>query len=285
MKHIIMLHDIKKHHDFEKGIHDILKDVDYHCIYTHSIQESIQYIKDYPTPARFYAVGGDGTVNGILQGIVNTKHELVVIPYGTGNDFCRVLTKEKNPYHLLKQSLKMSSQKVDTILLNDHYYINSACFGVDSVIANHVHDTPDILLVPQSKSYLVSIMQHVFQYNYHRVKLYSENQCLYDGPTTLCTLNNGQYYGGGFQITPQADIQDGYMDICVVDQIPKAKIPYMFSLLIAHKLENRKEVHYFKMKKATLHCEYMCNLDGETYQSDVYHFEVKPQSLNLVMYE
>lgn len=285
MKHIIMLHDIKKHHDFEKEIHDIFQNMDYQCVYTHSMKESIQFIQNYPTPARFYAVGGDGTINGLLQGVVNTEHEFVVVPLGTGNDFCRMLTHEKDPIKLLKKSLLLEAKKVDTVLLNDRYYINSACFGVDSVIGNHVHDTPDILLVPKSKSYIVSIMQYVFKYDFYKVKLYSEGQCLYEGRMTLCTLNNGQYYGGGFQITPQADIQDGYLDVCIVDQIPKKKIPYMISLLVRHKLEKRKEVHYFKLKEATLYSDYECNLDGEVYHSQSYHFQVQPSSLNLVLYE
>ena len=46
-------------------------------------------------------------------------------------------------------------------------------------------------------------------------------------------MNNAKYYGGGFQITPQANIEDGYMDICVVDKIPKAKIPYMTTIAAA----------------------------------------------------
>ena len=54
--------------------------------------------------------------------------ELVVLPFGTGNDFCRTLTKEKNIQKILIQSLQQSSQKVDTIQINNRYYLNSACF-------------------------------------------------------------------------------------------------------------------------------------------------------------
>ncbi|MEG0592132.1 MAG: diacylglycerol kinase family protein [Coprobacillus sp.] len=283
MKHIFMMNDTKKHHDFEKEIHDVMKEYHYEIIYTTSMQDTIQYILDYPTTARFYSVGGDGTLSGIIQAMVHKDHELVVIPLGTGNDFCRTVTSERNPKSVLIQSLSKQSQKIDSVLINDRYYINSACFGVDSVIANHVHDTPNIPLVPNSKSYIVSIMQHVFSYQFDMVKIISEDKCLYEGKVTLCTFNNGQYYGGGFHIIPHANIQDGYIDVCVVDKVKKSKIPYMLGLLLAHKLQNRKDVHYFKVKEATIYTQQISNIDGEEYISDTYHLKIVPASLNLVI--
>ncbi len=284
MKHYFMMNHTKKHHDFEKYIHQIMQGYDYEVIYTNSIKDSQKFISKCQTVSRFYAVGGDGTLHGIMQMIVHTPHELVLVPLGTGNDFCRTLTNEKSPYKLLKQSLQLKTQKVDTIQLNDFYYINSACFGVDSVIANHVHDTPDIPFVPESKSYVVSILQNVFQYGFDNITVTSGKQCLYKGRITLCTVNNGKYYGGGFCITPQASIQDGYMDLCIAEKVPKYKIPYLLTYLLSHQLHKRKEVHMFKLKEATIICEQSCNVDGEEIKQKAYHFKICPASLNMVIF-
>lgn len=285
MKHVFIMYDTKKSHDFEETIQEVMKNEDYEVIYTHSTQEAKKVIQNYPEKARMYSVGGDGSANALVQGLVNTEHELVIVPLGTGNDFCRILTNEKDPIELLKRSLSCQSQKVDTVKINDHYYLNTACFGVDSVIANHVHDTPDIPFVPESKSYIVSILQHVFKYDFGRVRIESEGKVIFDDPVTVCTLNNGQYFGGGFRITPQADIQDGYLDVCVVDKLPKAKIPYILTFLIREKLDKRKEVHFFKLKEADVYTSNPGNIDGEEYNAQHYHFEVMPGSLNLVMYK
>lgn len=285
MKHIFMMHHSKRHHDFEKKIHQYMSSLTYEVIYTNSIAESQKFILQQQDTRRFYLVGGDGTINGLLQVLVHTSHEVVILPLGTGNDFCRSLTKEKDPCVLLKRSLSLSCQKVDTVLLNEHYYINAACFGLDSVIANHVHDMPHIPFIPQSKSYVLSVLRHVWSYRYHQVKIVSEHQCLFQGRTTLCTVNNAQYYGGGFQIIPQADIQDGYIDICVVDQVPLFKIPYLLIYLLSHRLNRRREVHYYRVKKATFYCQQSANVDGEEMSADRYDFQVCPQSLNLVVYE
>lgn len=278
------MNDVKKYHDFEKEIKQVMKE-DYQIFYTHSANETIQIVKNVKTPTRFYVVGGDGAINIIVQAIVHTEHELVVIPLGTGNDFCRTLTNEKNPITLLKQSLNCSSQLVDTILLNDTYYINAACFGLDSVIASHVHDTPHIPFVPESKSYIISILQNIFQYGFDDVIVEGDGKELYRGPVILCTINNAQYYGGGFCIIPHANIQDGYMDICIVEKIPKVKYPYMITLLLRHCLKKRKEVHYFQVKKAHIVSQNHCNMDGEVLISQDYSFEIVPKSLRLVIYD
>lgn len=285
MKHIFIMYDIKKMHDFEKYIHKTMQGLDYLIQYTHSQQEIIQFIKQLSQPARIYSVGGDGALNIVVQATVHTQHEVVVIPLGTGNDFCRMLTKEKNPVTLLKQSLKCQAIPIDTIALNDLYFINSACFGVDSIIATHVHDTPHIPLVPDSKSYIVSILQHVFQYQFDEIVIEGDGQLLYKGPVTLCTFNNGQYYGGGFPIIPHANIQDGYMDICVVDKVPKSKIPYLLTFLLRRLLHKRKEVHFFKVKEAHISSHITCNMDGDEVRGEEFDLKVMPQSIQFVMYD
>lgn len=277
-----MMNDVKKHHEFEKEIHEIMKGYDYEVVYTSSVEESQRFLRRLKKPTRIYAIGGDGTINALIQPLVKTQHEVVILPLGTGNDFSRVLTQTQKPKEILRSSLSKESTAIDVIQLNDLYYVNAACFGVDSVIATHVHDTPDIPLVPESKSYIVSILQHVFKYNYDEVTLMSDDQILYQGQVTLCTLNNAQYYGGGFRITPQADIKDGYMDICVVDKVNKRKIPYLVSLLLRNKLDTRKEVHNFKAQEATVYCKNSCNMDGEEVVYEIYHFEVLPKVLKVV---
>lgn len=285
MKHVFIMQETKKHHDFEKDIREVMKGYDVQIVYTHSVRESRKYVQSIQEPARFYAVGGDGTLKDFVEALVYTYHELVVIPLGTGNDFCRMLTHEKNPKLLLEKSLSCQSQKIDCIQLNESYYLNATCFGLDSIIANHVHDTLSIPLIPQSKSYIVSILQHVFHYKCDRVKIMSEGKCLFDDNMILCTLNNAQYYGGGFPIIPHAKIDDGLMDICVVDSLSKLKIPYMVYLLLRRDLYKRKEVHYFQVKEATVYYPKSCNVDGDERKEDVYHFQICPSSLNMVIYE
>ena len=285
IKHLFMLHDIKEHHDFAKKVEKVMQDYDYELIYNTSVTAARRYIEHCENPSRFYIVGGDGTLQQLLQSFVYTKHTVVVLPMGTGNDFCHAMTNEKNSIQLLKQSLSLEPQVVDTILMNHTYYINAACFGLDQVIASTVHDVQPIPLVPKSKAYILSILRNVLKYKKQYVEISNENEILYQGKVTLCTVNNAIYYGGGFPITPQALLQDGYMDICVVDDVPLHKYPHLISLLLQRKLSQRKEVHYFKEKELFVKCDGACNVDGEKYEDNTYHFVMQPQSLSLIVYE
>jgi len=280
MKHIFILNGKIKNHPFEKVIHETMKGYDYRIIYTqynnHAIEISKQFHdKDY----RIYSVGGDGMLNQIIQGLVHSQNELVIIPYGTGNDFYRCISNEKDQQKILQKSLSMKARKVDTALINDRYYINSACFGLDSIIANNVHTGMNIPFMPE---YIMSIIKNILQYRARQIKIYSQGQLLFDGPMILCTVNNGQYYGGGFRITPNARFDDGSLDLCVVDALARRKIPYMLFLLIKNKLEHRQEVHYFSVQQLSIECSYHCNLDGEEVQYPHYHIQVIPSSLRLV---
>lgn len=285
MKHVFIMNDIKKNHDLETSIKQIMNGYDYHIQYTHSPQEIKNYIKSLKEPTRIYAVGGDGAIHHVTQSLVHSEHELVVIPYGTGNDFSRTITVDKDPLTILKKSLQAISQKIDVIQVNDDYCINATCFGLDSIIANHVHDIVQIPFVPESKSYIVSILQNVMQFHPQNILIESQGNMLYQGSSILCTVNNAKYYGGGFCIVPHADIQDGYMDICVVEGVSKRKYPGLIRCLLKHTLHTRKEVHFYHVKEARVKYIQTCNIDGEEKHAEECDMKVIPQSLNLVKIE
>jgi len=93
MKHIFILNGNIKSHPFEVIIHKVMKDYDYQIIYTKQKGDAIDISKQFSNQKnRIYSVGGDGMLNEVIQGLVHTDNELVVIPLGTGNDFHRYLS-------------------------------------------------------------------------------------------------------------------------------------------------------------------------------------------------
>lgn len=95
MKHIFLLKDMKKHHDFAIKIENIMQGYDYKFIYSHSPKEMQNYVQNLTTPCRIYAVDGDETIHDLIQVLVHTDHEMVVIPLKTGNDFFTLFNKRK----------------------------------------------------------------------------------------------------------------------------------------------------------------------------------------------
>lgn len=283
MKHIFILNGSYKNHPFESVINDIMKDKDYEIIRTKGNDDDFHITRQFFNQHnRIYSVGGDGMLNIVMQRLVNTDNELVVIPYGTGNDFFRYFSKEKDCRKILKQSLNKKARIIDTALVNDRYYLNTVCFGLDSIIANKVHDGMNIKFL-QKQSYIIGIFKQIFGYRFRHVKIYDDDKLLYDGLMIVCTINNGRYYGGGFKITPNADVQDGILDICVVEKVSPFRIIYLLMLLILHRLEEKKDVHFFKSKHVFVEGNFSGNVDGEQVEYSRYEIKVVPQSIHIVI--
>ena len=94
-------------------------------------------------------IGGDGSINLLLNDLIGTKNILSFIPHGTGNDFNRACAK----------SLSDGIHDVDIIRINDRYFVNVACFGIDADIANDdrfIHNR----LIPESMRYNAGVVYY-----------------------------------------------------------------------------------------------------------------------------
>ena len=98
MKHVFLIKPLEKDiHPFVSTIKSIMKGKDYDIHFSRFDGHVSEIIAQYEEKARFYSVGGDGFLNQVIQSLIYTTHELVVIPYGTGNDFSRLINISKDP--------------------------------------------------------------------------------------------------------------------------------------------------------------------------------------------
>ena len=234
-----------------------------------------EIISHYEEKVRFYSVGGDGFLNQVIQSLIYTTHELVVIPYGTGNDFSRLINISTDPEEILKSSLNREPIKSDVMKMNERYVMNTACFGLDALIANTVHD--------HRGGYVRSLLRNISKYPFYEVKLENEEGILYEGQVTLCAICNGRYYGGGFCIAPEAFVNDGYMDIIILPKINKWKAPYYISKILRKSIHKYKKTFVTKVKTCTIYTEGISNIDGEQYEGNILRLKVVPQAINIVL--
>ena len=110
-------------------------------------------------------VGGDGTINRTLNAIVHTKNILGYIPYGTGNDF----------YRTNKELLKNGINDIDLVRINNRYFINVACFGIDADIANN-EDIIHSKLIPKSQRYNASIIKNFLTFTPKHLSIKIDNE-------------------------------------------------------------------------------------------------------------
>ena len=215
-----------------------------------------------------YSVGGDGTLNEVLNGMANSKCMLGIIPSGSGNDFYKTLNKIDDPLPL-----------IDIGKINDKYFINIVSIGIDAEVADNV-SLMKKKNIKTEQIYNASLVYTFFKYKFKDIE-YEIDGNSSNGKCTILTICNGQIYGGGFKIAPEATLADGYFDIYFVDKIAKSSLPYLLSLLKKGTHANNKKVHHSKATniKFKSNTELVCNIDGEIIKDKKFKIELLPKKL------
>lgn len=217
-----------------------------------------------------YSVGGDGTLTRILQGIIGTRNKLGVIPAGSGNDTYRTI-----------KMLPEGENLVDIAKINDTYFINVACTGLDAEVANNV----DILRktkIPTSQLYNASIIYTFIKYKFKKIKIKTSVKEINDSYSILSVCNGG-YYGGGFNIAPKSQLTDGLLDIYYVEKMPKIKIIPLLLKLKKGKHEGKRKIHKFRTNHIELKFEEKItfNIDGEKLTDNNFTIDIFPKAITI----
>lgn len=211
------------------------------------------------------AVGGDGMINRVLNALVGTNNTLGFIPCGTGNDFYRSTLKE----------IKKETEECDVIKINDRYFINVACFGIDADVANN-KGLIKSKMIPKSQRYNVSVINSFLKYEPRHFVLKMNNEEI-EGDFATVAVCNGGYYGSGYNISPNFKLNNGLIDVYAVEDDNKFNIMKMILSMKKGKHEKYKKVHKFQTNKLTLisNNEINSNIDGEELASKKFNIEVK----------
>lgn len=211
------------------------------------------------------AVGGDGMINRVLNALVGTNNTLGFIPCGTGNDFYRSALKE----------IKKETEECDVIKINDRYFINVACFGIDADVANN-KGLIKSKMIPKSQRYNVSVINSFLKYEPRHFVLKMDNEEI-EGDFATVAVCNGGYYGSGYNISPNFKLNNGLIDVYAVEDDNKFNIMKMILSMKKGKHEKYKKVHKFQTNKLTLisNNEINSNIDGEELASKKFNIEVK----------
>ncbi|WP_276834169.1 YegS/Rv2252/BmrU family lipid kinase [Massilicoli timonensis] len=286
MKHVVIINRMAK----QKNLKELLKEMEttfraralpYAIHLTKGSAEADAIIASYHDPCRFYICGGDGTLHEVINALQGSSHELVLIPCGTGNDFSRMLKDRKDILAHFHHSLAKEAKAIDVLKVNDHYCINAACFALDSDIAKHVHDE-NWSLIPRKLAYLTTVLRRVFVYPCNEVELIADGRHVYQGKALFLACNNAKFYGGGFCFTPDAKLDDGKMDVCLIRSFPRWRILYKCPALLGNKPQRLKECSIFQCEHLQVLSKQGMNLDGEPYPDDRIEITVLPKAIRLV---
>lgn len=217
-----------------------------------------------------YVVGGDGTLTLTLPGLVGTKNKLGIIPTGSGNDTYRTI-----------KTMPKGESFIDLGKINDTYFINVACSGIDAEVANNI-DKLRNSIIPTSQLYNASLIYTFINFKHKKIKMRTKIKNIEDEYTIL-SICNGSYYGGGFKIAPKSRLVDGLLDIYYAEKMPKFKMIPLVLKLKQGKHEGRRRVHKFRTNHVELELEEETtfNVDGEKLTDKKFIIDVLPKAITL----
>ena len=227
------------------------------------------------------SAGGDGTINEVATGIVGTATALGILPRGSGNGFARSLTIPLDMKSALDLLLKKNIYTIDTVRINDSHFFGVAGVGFDSIVAHAFQAFGTRGPLP----YFYVGVKEYFKYNYPEIQIETENRSLVLNPLIVSIANTSQF-GNGAQIAPQADFQDGLLDICIIKKLPIMKSLKSVSDLFSGKIAGNEFYETFRAKKIRIlntSTKGMYHMDGEP-RLDGFelNIEILPKTLKVI---
>ena len=175
---------------------------------------------------RFYACGGDGTLNEVVSGCIGFDHvQVTVHANGSGNDYIKYYGSlldfndvprlvEGTPHPVDVMSVQCSSE--DGTPAEDsplRYSINVCNFGFDAMVCKIGNDVRRKPIIGGKHSYTTGIIQSLFTSRSNYVRMKVDGQPFFDGHMLLCTLGNGRFNGGNYMCAPLSLNDVGLLEV------------------------------------------------------------------------
>lgn len=222
------------------------------------------------------AAGGDGTVNQVVNGLVGSEVPMAVLPCGTGNDFAAMIGMSKDLRVCLQQIVEGNVIHIDLCRVNDRYFISSVGAGFDGQVAHTVNKK--FKRLRGMAVYLLGVFTTIFSYKGHHVKLTVDDQTQ-EFDALLVAVTNSRTYGGGLNITPNALLDDGLLDICTARMMKPLEISMSLPRLLKGTHAKIKKIGFCQGKQVELQSDtpMCCQIDGEVILTDSLKMEILPQ--------
>lgn len=211
-------------------------------------------------------MGGDGTLHEVLNGIQDFEHcSLGIIPSGTGNDFAETAGIPKDIKRAAQIIAFRAPRAIDYIQLKSGLKsLNAVGMGIDVDVLKRAYSKGG----GKSKylSALIYCLKHFKSYDF--TVEYEGKREKHFG--MIAALGNGRQIGGGIKLFPDARIDDGFMDLIIVDYVSRFKMVFAFLKLMVGKVNAIKEVTALKVKSARFETDNPCTIqaEGELYDGE-----------------
>ncbi len=230
---------------------------------------------------RIYSCGGDGTLNEVVAGAAGYDNVAVTMfAGGSGNDFVRIFS-DTAPFRDLNRLLDCEETRFDLIRCNDNLALNICSVGLDARIGTDVANYKRIPLLSGFRAYAVSTVINTIRGIAEHYVIRVGDEVIDDQHTLVCVCN-GRFYGGGFNPVPQAQPDDGLLEVLLIKKVSRLKVAQVVGKYKNGQYKDYPHlIRHIQTDRISITCDKptSINLDGELRVAQEVTFTVEPQKL------
>lgn len=196
------------------------------------------------------AVGGDGTVNEVAQGLRDSQTALGILPFGSGNGFARHLHIPMQPTRAIQMLNNSEAIICDYGLANDKLFVTTCGTGFDALIADRFAGAGK----RGFKTYVESVVKDLLTYKSQTYRIVGDGVDI-EHKAFLITFANASQWGNDAFIAPKASVQDGQMDICMMSSTALLGAPGLALRLFTKSIDNSLFMDTIKAREVMLYRE------------------------------
>ena len=277
------------------------RELEYDILTTEHPRHAVELVREKAAEyageqVRFYACGGDGTLNEVANGIMLQKRyatyqiKVGIIPIGTGNDWIKTANIPNNTYDAIdiicngNTSLQDVGRATYHINGDSHirYFVNTAGSGLDSIVIDKVcqKKTANKKNRTNKLVYMLTLLAEFTKYKPIEVTLETDNGITLRGNMLNFALGIGKYNGGGMLPFPNADTKNNLFEVLFISNMPKIKMLFALPKLFNGTLDKVTEVKYIRSQKIKLSSAspIFAETDGEVIGYTPILFDIEPMA-------
>ncbi|MDP3488357.1 MAG: diacylglycerol kinase family lipid kinase [Bacillota bacterium] len=230
------------------------------------------------------SMGGDGTLNEVVNGLVGTTCALGFIPAGSGNDFGRTFGLRSGDLgQACTVILQGNVREIDLGYTEGKYFLNVAGAGFDAEVG-HMANVWGKQYFPGHLAYIASILRQLVRFSPRDMHIELDGKVV-DAKAWLVAVGNARFFGGGMMIAPAAEVDDRLFDICVVGATSKLEF-----LKVLPKVFKGDHVHHKAVKcyrashvKLSSNSTMVTQADGEILGTLPREFIIAAQRIKVIL--
>lgn len=255
---------------------------DPHFYFTEYVSHGLQLAKDAVRKRMdlVVAVGGDGTINEVASGVLNSSIPLGIVPLGSGNGLARFLKIPIDPVKAIQRIASGKIRSIDSGQLNGRAFFNMAGVGFDALISNRFAENKS----RGALEYMKVVLSEINRYKPKQYEIEIDGSSI-SREAFMISIANSPQYGNNAYVSPTASLQDGLLDVCIIKQFPLYQFPILIFHLFSRTADQSEYVEIIKAKRIVINRKNNepVHLDGEPYEyGEELLIEVLPHSLKVI---